>query len=581
MDSICFDSCHHDFLNPYDMNIQEKRKRLQELLENNIKNEDVGTAIAITGSWGVGKTYFWNKLLEDIRGNDSDNVLSKRKYAYISLFGIESLSDLKTSIYSNIENHHLPIEVPKWLKSLPSIFKDTRVTQLGINAPVKLIDNLLFNQVKDAIICFDDFERMSNKLDIKDVMGLANQLKLEKNCQVILILDESKAEGENKSKYAEYKEKLIDDTIMINSVEPLIREFSQDMDEPLIELMVKFADGLEIHNFRFFQKVIKLYKKFSAELPEVVAESTKEIILIRILQGYFVHDFGAAYEFQWDDVKLVLEENKKDWTKRKVRTYEVLKNISYYFIKIDTWGIEFKKWFDQIDNPDFVSLHKLANSELISEKNQNLKNKIWDIFDRRFNFKVTEKDFEFIAELGAECIKIETIYNAAVAYEFIKKYLKDERKAKKFKQDVCKVIELDIDNFISRRQKEVELWGAESNIFYEYIDKLAENHKKKRSLKEIISHYLQYDFFKDEDDKTELQKFLLDEWVEYLTIDIYDEKFILEKDKTLVACLRMLSKVSIVDISMKPKIVEVLSKIGEESEFKKRYMKDIIENHLD
>ncbi|MNE69919.1 hypothetical protein D3C80_1656760 [compost metagenome] len=50
MDSICFDSCHHDFLNPYDMNIQEKRKRLQELLENNIKNEDVGTAIAITGS---------------------------------------------------------------------------------------------------------------------------------------------------------------------------------------------------------------------------------------------------------------------------------------------------------------------------------------------------------------------------------------------------------------------------------------------------------------------------------------------------------------------------------------------------
>lgn len=38
----------------------------------------------------------------------------------------------------------------------------------------------MFNQVKDAIICFDDFERMSNKLDIKDVMGLANYLKLEK-----------------------------------------------------------------------------------------------------------------------------------------------------------------------------------------------------------------------------------------------------------------------------------------------------------------------------------------------------------------------------------------------------------------
>ena len=69
------------------MNIQEKRSRLQKLLEHNIKNEEIGTAIAITGSWGVGKTFFWNELLKSIRENDVDNVLSKRKYAYISLFG--------------------------------------------------------------------------------------------------------------------------------------------------------------------------------------------------------------------------------------------------------------------------------------------------------------------------------------------------------------------------------------------------------------------------------------------------------------------------------------------------------------
>jgi hypothetical protein len=55
---------------------------------------------------------------------------------------------------------------------------------------------------------------MSNKLDIKDVMGLANYLKLEKNCQIILILDEDKAEGDNKQKYADYKEKLVDETIL-------------------------------------------------------------------------------------------------------------------------------------------------------------------------------------------------------------------------------------------------------------------------------------------------------------------------------------------------------------------------------
>ncbi|MGE8561731.1 MAG: P-loop NTPase fold protein, partial [Acinetobacter sp.] len=196
------------------MHYKEKRTRLQQLLENNIKQEKIGTAIAITGAWGVGKTFFWNSFLDEQRSEEriykKDNVFN-RKYAYVSLFGLESLGDLKTQIYSSIESHHSTVEIPKWVRGLPSIFKDTKVSQFGISAPAKLFDNLMFSQVKDAIICFDDFERMSKKLDIKDVMGLANYLKLEKNCQVILILDELKTQEENKNKYSEYKEKLIDE----------------------------------------------------------------------------------------------------------------------------------------------------------------------------------------------------------------------------------------------------------------------------------------------------------------------------------------------------------------------------------
>lgn len=102
-----------------------------------------------------------------------------------------------------------------------------------------------------------------------------------------MILDEDRAEDGNKQKYAEYKEKLVDETLIINSVEPLIRANSIEVgiDEPLVELMIEFAETLEIHNFRFFQKVLKLYQQFRKELPEEVADSTKEIILIRILQG--------------------------------------------------------------------------------------------------------------------------------------------------------------------------------------------------------------------------------------------------------------------------------------------------------
>lgn len=382
------------------MDILEKEKRLKERLEHNIRNEEIGTAIAITGPWGVGKTFFWKRCI--------DGYNFKKKYVYVSLFGLESLSDLKTHIYSNIENNHLTLEIPRWIRGLPSILKDTRVSQFGLNASTKIFDSLMFNQVKDAIICFDDFERMSNKLDIKDVMGLANYLKLEKNCQIILILDEDKAEGDNKQKYADYKEKLVDETIIINSVEPLIRENAKDIDEALVNLMIDFADKLEIHNFRFFQKVIKLYRDFRKSLPEVVADSTKEIILIRILQGYLICDFSKL-EYGWEDCKYFTEQQRENWSDQKKQTYKKLNEVSTFFIKNDLWLIEFKKWFDQKDDFSNEALIKLAQSELISDANNKLQDKLSALFDERDNYQASDNFIDRLYSISCQSIGVSSL----------------------------------------------------------------------------------------------------------------------------------------------------------------------------
>ena len=60
------------------MNLDHKEQRLKKLLEDSIREGKIGTAIAITGSWGVGKIFFWNKF--------RDNFDSKKKYVYVSLF---------------------------------------------------------------------------------------------------------------------------------------------------------------------------------------------------------------------------------------------------------------------------------------------------------------------------------------------------------------------------------------------------------------------------------------------------------------------------------------------------------------
>ncbi|TCB65548.1 P-loop NTPase fold protein [Acinetobacter sp. ANC 4178] len=550
------------------MNLEEKRTRLKNLLEDNISVGNVGTAIAITGSWGVGKTFFWNSF--------RDEVNFKKKYVYVSLFGLESLSDLKTHIYSNIENNHSALEIPRWIRGLPSILKDTRVSQFGVSASAKVFDSLMFNQVKDAIICFDDFERMSNKLDIKDVMGLANQLKLEKNCQVILILDEDKAEGENKKKYAEYKEKLIDETIIINSVEPLIRANTQDMDEPLIELMVKFADELGVHNFRFFQKVIKLYKQFREQLPETVADSTKEIILVRILQGYFIEEFGISYEFDWEDIKIIIKDKQKDWSGQKVKTYESLFSINSYFLRSDEWLNEFKKWFNQVGTLDFELLNQLANSTLISEENNKHKDNFHQGCEDFWGLKVDKKFPDNFYEKTRLVIGLENLSNLSFALKILEIFNIDVTTLEQEIIDWLKgKIEKDISGF-----RLYDSFGEVRPIFKKFVETYELDKEKLPNLIDAIFNIHVRQEWSNKDELS-VQKASKEDWEKILFDEIpQDSRFDSINSSYIVKKVLEREKGSDLGEQIRNVITEIYNEKGQTDEFYKSYM-DFLITRLD
>lgn len=465
-----------------------------ERLEDIFKNNNNGIAVAITGQWGIGKTFFWNKFINERAKREEERKylpfsitqkhpnLFNKKYAYISLFGVESLADLKTAICTKLSSNHFNefssknIETPILLKKFISQFRDIKVSQYGVSASARLIESFLFAQVNNAIICFDDFERMSKKLDIEDVMGLANQLKLERNCQVILILDEDKAEGENNKKYAEYKEKLIDETIKITSVEPLIRANTQGIDEQLVNLMVKFANELGIHNFRFFQKVIKLYKNFRQQLPDTVAYSTKEIILIRILQGYFIEDFGVKNGLKWEDFStenavdlMDLNEDSKQGNEKLV-ILKKLQNLSYSFVfDHDRWLLEFRKWFDQKGQPNFQELNILANSDLISEKNNSIKEDIRRLMDQWRNLQVDQNYCDHLFQKSSESISFNDLKNLDFHCFLLRKFGRN---------DLSKQLKKAILNWLAHELQEnyEQIWDdattsgyKKDNLFHWYI----------------------------------------------------------------------------------------------------------------
>ena len=72
-----------------------------ELLEKEIRRflaSADAEVLCISGKWGVGKTFAWNKYLQEA---DRDGAIGLKRYSYVSLFGRNSLDDVRSAIFEN------------------------------------------------------------------------------------------------------------------------------------------------------------------------------------------------------------------------------------------------------------------------------------------------------------------------------------------------------------------------------------------------------------------------------------------------------------------------------------------------
>ncbi|HEB7717491.1 TPA: hypothetical protein RZJ41_001633, partial [Campylobacter coli] len=66
--------------------------------------------------------------------------------------------------------------------------------------------------MSNTIICIDDFERLSDKIPVQDVLGLISELKENKGCHVILLYNSSKINTNSQEQFNNYIEKIVDVT---------------------------------------------------------------------------------------------------------------------------------------------------------------------------------------------------------------------------------------------------------------------------------------------------------------------------------------------------------------------------------
>lgn len=276
-------------------------ERLENKLKDLITNES-SFAVALTGDWGIGKTHFW----KDFHDKNRD-FLEGNKYAYISLFGIDSLESLKLAIATEAHkttesDSLLDTDITKALKKIFSFVgggsssATTGDLRFGINIGNKLVTNLIMAHLKNTLVCLDDIERKSANLPMSEVMGLINYLKNERGCQVVILLNDE--ESEDREYFDKHKEKVFDEVLVLDDNLDLLQTFITD--ELALNIMQQFYKTLRVKNLRFYNKVFRNYQQITDSIS-LLSNTSKEYILKNLLVIRWVDEFHPVIPLKDDE----------------------------------------------------------------------------------------------------------------------------------------------------------------------------------------------------------------------------------------------------------------------------------------
>lgn len=292
--------------------------------------------LALRGKWGVGKTYSWNQILEDANRRDA---ISRKRYAYLSLFGISSLDELRFSLFEQSIGRQLIGKQP----SLDTFRENTAQLSVSLGRKTwKLLSStpfmksvspaleaVSFFSIRDTLICLDDLERRSKSLSARDVLGLVSLLKEQRNCKVVLLLNDGEDGLED---FEKYREKVIDVELLFDPTAEECSEIAFSGSGTLYQSIGVHSQKLEITNIRTLKKIERLIRLVEPKLNGLEPELSHQIVHSLVLYGWSHYRAGdpeippltyvqqIGYTLFGLGYKKDIPDNEKTWN-RKLQDY--------------------------------------------------------------------------------------------------------------------------------------------------------------------------------------------------------------------------------------------------------------------
>lgn len=239
--------------------------------------------LCISGPWGVGKTYSWQKFL---RESEKKKQLGMKRYAYVSLFGLNSLNELRNSIVESTIVAEGPLVSPDAMSLHTMLRKGEKFARQSRPAMdiaagffrMKDAGDALYRAafltVRDQLICFDDLERAGDGLKIKDVLGLTSMLREQRGCKVVLLLNKEKADPEQGKQFNEQLEKVVDTFLVFDPTSAEAVSIAIDGGYATAETLRQRIVALGITNIR----VIKKIERWTRQLEDILSDNSSDII---------------------------------------------------------------------------------------------------------------------------------------------------------------------------------------------------------------------------------------------------------------------------------------------------------------
>ncbi len=216
------------------------------------------------------------------------------RYSYVSLFGINSIDELKFAIFENVVtlkkgkiradistlDEFVNSNVVQWRKITRFVQSLPFVKSLVGSEATTIFS---FLTIRDQIICLDDLERRGHRLDIGDVLGLVSFLREQRNCKVSLILNDEALIDGAKTQFEKYLEKVVDVSLAYEPTASDSVGVALDVSDPVSQRVADLCTALGISNIRVIKRMERVVRAIQPMLidydEEVFRQATSSLVL--------------------------------------------------------------------------------------------------------------------------------------------------------------------------------------------------------------------------------------------------------------------------------------------------------------